>query len=189
MSLALIRDDPSPESSGGDFYPLDDFYAQAGRTLPLITAVSGENVPEPQRSLLVHQRDMTSTLERFHGGRVHLRLLRKELIGDFYFRQVLLVTDEGGKAVEFGAIKIDLSLFEPGARGLIVEAHLPLGRILQERNIFFSSSPLAFFKIESDAFINERLGLTGKHELFGRRNCLRDREGRALAEIVEILPP
>ena len=48
-------------------YPLDEFYALAGRTLPAIEQVPGESVPEPYRQLLVHQDDMTPTLEKCYG--------------------------------------------------------------------------------------------------------------------------
>ena len=53
-------------------YPLDEFYSQAGLTLPRIEAVQGHAVPEPAQSLLVHQNDMTPTLEAFHGRPIHL---------------------------------------------------------------------------------------------------------------------
>jgi hypothetical protein len=33
-------------------YPLDDFYAQAGRPLPRIEPVEGKDVPEPYQTLL-----------------------------------------------------------------------------------------------------------------------------------------
>jgi hypothetical protein len=45
-------------------YPLDEFYARSGLPLPRIERTSGEEVPEPYRSLLVHQNDMTPTLEQ-----------------------------------------------------------------------------------------------------------------------------
>src|SRR5438034_1010750 len=74
-------------------YPLDEFYAQAGRQLPVIEPIAGEAMPEPYRSLLVHNRDMTPTLEQFHGGTVHLRVLRREERGDFYLREVVLALE------------------------------------------------------------------------------------------------
>ena len=61
-------------------YPLDEFYAQAGLPLPAIEQIGGEDMPEPYRSLLVHQRDMTPTLEKFHGGKIHVHELRTGLI-------------------------------------------------------------------------------------------------------------
>ena len=39
-------------------FPLDLFYRSAGAELPHLRLVPGEDVPEPYRSLLVHQRDL-----------------------------------------------------------------------------------------------------------------------------------
>jgi hypothetical protein len=74
-------------------YPLDDFYAQQGLVLPPIEAVEGRDVPEPYKSLLVHSDDMTPTLERFYGDKIHIRVLRRQQRDDFYFREVVLVLD------------------------------------------------------------------------------------------------
>ena len=60
-------------------FPLDEFYARSGLALPKIERVAGEEVPEPYRSLLVHQNDMTPTLENFHGASIHLEILSREI--------------------------------------------------------------------------------------------------------------
>ena len=170
-------------------YPLDDFYARAGLPLPSIEPVTGDAVPEPYRGLLVHERDMTPTLEQFHGDTIHIRALRSELRGEVYLREVVLLLDRDERPVEFGAIKINLELFPPAARRLIREEREPLGHILKSCDVAHTSRPRAFLRVVSDAFINEALRLTGAHLLYGRRNTLADAQGRPLAEIVEILPP
>ena len=170
-------------------YPLDDFYAQAGLPLPLIESVPGDDVPEPFKSLLVHQDDMTPTLEKFHGDSIHIRVLRRQQRDDFYFREVLLVTDKDERPVEFGAIKINLALFTPAVKADILAERLPLGHILAEHGVLHTSRPKAYLRVQSDAFINSALGLTTAHTLFGRRNTHWDPQQRPLAEIVEILPP
>jgi chorismate-pyruvate lyase len=170
-------------------YPLDDFYAQQGLKLPVIGAVPGEEVPQPYRSLLVHDDDMTPTLEHFHGGRVHVTVMRRQQRGDYYFREVVLSRDSDNAPVEFGAIKIMLQLFPAGARQAILSEHTPLGRILAEHRIRHTSRPKAFLRVESDEFINSALQLQGPHVLYGRRNTLWNPEMKPLAEIVEILPP
>ena len=171
-------------------YPLDEFYALAKRELPPIEQVPGESVPEPYRRLLVHQDDMTPTLEKFHGDRVHLKVISRQTRGDFYFREVVLLLDGSNVAVEFGAIKINLALFPPTARRHILEEKQPLGTILGQDHIVHSSRPKAYLKIQPDAFIREALQLgEGKLTLYGRRNTLFDPQQRALAEIVEVLPP
>lgn len=169
-------------------YPLDDFYAQAGRPLPRIEAVDGKAVPEPYQTLLVHQNDMTPTLEKFHGSQIHLEVLSRQQRDDYYFREVILLTKEG-TPVEFGAIKINLSLFPQAARSLILAESIPLGTLLGEYKVTHSSRPKAFLRIESDDFINTAFKLSGKRWLYGRRNTLWNPQQLPLAEIVEILPP
>ena len=170
-------------------HPLDDFYDHAGRTLPQIEVVQGAAVPEPYQQLLVHDGDMTPTLEKFYGSAIHLEVLRRERRDSFYFREVVLLTDDLDKRVEFGAIKIFLDLFPIGARNDILAERLPLGTILAKYRIEHTSRPKGFLRIQSDDFINLALGITGKHVLYGRRNTLSNPEGHPIAEIVEILPP
>ena len=170
-------------------YPLDEFYALAKRPLPDIEQIAGEKVPEPYRKLLVHQHDMTPTLEKFHDEKIYLNVISRQTRGDFYFREVILLTQRTRTPVEFGAIKINLGLFPAGARRLILEEQEPLGTILGEFKISHTSRPKAFLRIEADSFIKGALQLRGKHELYGRRNTLYDPHHFPLAEIVEILPP
>ena len=171
-------------------YPLDEFYALANRELPPIEQVPGDDVPEPYRQLLVHQDDMTPTLEKFHDDRVHLKVISRQTRGDFYFREVVLFTERAKAPVEFGAIKINLALFPATARRHILEEQEPLGTILGQDRIVHSSRPKAYLRLQPDAFIREALQLGGgKLTLYGRRNTLFDQQQRPLAEIVEILPP
>ncbi len=196
ISLISIRSSPNPLSWPFMvskpivklFYPLDEFYEHNKSALPAVTPVAPEAVPEPQRRLLVHAFDMTPTLEEFHGGRIGIRVLSKRQSGDAYARQVVLVLN-AGQPVEFGGIIIHLQHFPPAAREQILEGKLPLGTILATHKIQHKSSPLAFFRVTSDRVINEALGLTGAHELYGRRNVLLDERGNVLANVVEILPP
>lgn len=171
-------------------YPLDEFYARNGaKPLPPMQAIDAGLLPQPYRSLLVHENDMTSTLENFHGDRVHLKVHARELQGDSYLRAVLLELDETSKPVEFGCIRIYLKQFPPSAREAILRAYRPLGGILREFEIDYLSRPKAFLRVASDPLINELLHLKGAHVLYGRRNTLSDPNGNTLAEIIEILPP
>ena len=134
-------------------YPLDEFYEQAGRPLPRIEIIAGADLPEPARSLLVHDTDMTSTLEKFHAHLIRLELLRRQRSGNLYFREVVLVLDATGKSVEFGAIKIHLERFDPASRKLILKGLTPLGRILNESGFGYTSWPEAFLKIRRSWWI------------------------------------
>jgi len=170
-------------------YPLDEFYALRGQTAPPFVRLEPEAMPQPQRSLLAHQSDMTSTLENFYGRRLHVELLARHMGENVYGREVALRLDQDGRRVEFGAINIMLDLFPLQARQEILRQRQPLGRILAESGVEFASRPRFYFRLTSDPFINRALGLSGPQALYGRRNTLTDPWDRPLAEIVEILPP
>jgi chorismate-pyruvate lyase len=170
-------------------YPLDDFYAGAGLPLPGIERIQGDEMPEPYRSLLVHERDMTPTLEKFHGANIHLKILKREQRGDFYFREVVLQLDGSELPVEFGANKASLVLFPPKARQLILEERVPLGRVLRECEIGHTTLAKAFFRVAPDELISSVLHLKTPTALYGRKATIFDGQKRPLSEIVEILPP
>lgn len=170
-------------------YPLNEFYAEVGLALPAATRISGREMPEPYRRLLVHDRDMTPTLETAYGCNMTLRVLKYSLDDEIFSRQIVLIAEGGESAVVFGAIKIYLDEFPTEARELVLERKLPLGTILESQGIRHFSRPDAFFEVETDASINHALEITGHTKLYGRRNILGNSTGRKLAQVLEILPP
>ena len=146
-------------------------------------------MPEPYRRLLVGNHDMTPTLEAFYGERLNLRVLERQQEEESYRRLVLLTLATSGRAVEFGAIVIDLACFSPAARQIVLAGERPLGSVLADEGIAHASQPRAFVRVGADAFINEALGISGQRPLYGRRNLLILPDKRVLADIIEILPP
>lgn len=169
--------------------PLDQFYLASGVPIPEATKTEGDGIPEPYRNLLVHEEDMTSTLEAAYRQRIHLRLVNRKVEGDVMLRQVVLVLDSDEQPVEFGAIRIQLQHLPLEARQLVLEGRLPLGRVLQDFFIQHSSRPVAYFEVRADALIGEALQAPNLRRLYGRRNRLLMPSGEVLAEVVEILPP
>ncbi len=185
--LPEAQDDASARLSWA--YPLDEFYRRAGLPLPLIETVTGADMPEPYRSLLVHQNDMTPTLSAYYARLIHLRVLSRHQRDGHYSREVLLVAEGRDAPIEFGAIRINLPLFAPAARRNILDERVPLGHLLRVHSVSHSSRPQAFFKLKADKLMQDALQLSGAHVLYGRRNTLLDTVQRPLAEVVEILPP
>jgi hypothetical protein len=70
-----------------------------------------------------------------------------------------------------------------------VEAKQPLGGLLNEHRIPYSSAPRAFLKVSPDGPIVEAFGAVESDELFGRSNEITGFNGDVIARIVEILPP
>ena len=135
MSKSQIEPAPkafSPRAVYSDLYPLEEFYAAQGLMLPIIDRVQGRDVPAPYHSLLVHPGDMTSTLERFHGDKIHIRVMSSYTCDNEYFREVILELHRARKPVEFGAIKINLDIIPSGAREEILREQEPFGGILAQ---------------------------------------------------------
>lgn len=173
----------------GLLYPLDEFYRRAGLVVPAASLVDGADMPEPYRTLLVHDRDMTPTLEAYHGDRIHLRTIGRRLDGDALSRLVVLTTNQALKPVEFGAIVIHLEQFPAAAREVLLGCRVPLGTVLAEFGIEHYSRPSAFLRLNADPLINGSLDTTGTDFRYGRRNVLRKPTGESLADVIEILPP
>ena len=179
----------SPRPIYSDVYPLCEFYAAQGLPLPVIGRIETREVPPPYHSLLVHNLDMTSTLEKFHRHKIHIRVIARHTFENEYFRESILELDRLKKPVEFGAIKINLDLFPSEAREEILRERRPLGGIMAHFRMTIRSRPSAYFRVASDDYMNRALNLRGISFLYGRRNSLLDNWDRPLAEIVEILPP
>jgi chorismate-pyruvate lyase len=170
-------------------YPLSEFYAHAKLPLPVIEQVPGDAVPEPFKSLLVHHNDMTPTLEAFYQSDIHLEIVSRERRGEFYFREVVLHLNGTDQPVEFGANKVYIGRFPDEARDLILQEHVPLGRILKDCGVKHRTEARAFLRVEADAIMAAKFDLPAPAPLYGRKAVISDLQGRPLSEIVEILPP
>jgi chorismate-pyruvate lyase len=170
------------------FAPFVGFYADAKATPPETKQIDGTAMPEPYRSLLVNEGDMTPTLENFHRCKLHLQVLGRIHVGDEYRRQVLLL-DPQNRPVEFGAIRIHLDVLLPAVQKLVLAGQRPLGGVLIENSVPHSSRPSAYFSVIGDDLINRALGVSKPCALYGRCNTLTADDGRVIAEVVEILPP
>jgi hypothetical protein len=168
-------------------YPLDVVYAQAGIEAPRVRPIAPRRIPLPYRSLLVHERDMTLTLEAHFGGRVTLRALSTFRKGPSYYRRVLLVQEYSARPVEMGAIRIDLSAFRPRIRAQILEKRVPLGRLLRDGGVDYRSRPTVFLAVEPDSEMMGVFWMREPRTLCGRQTEMHV-DGRKVGEIVEILP-
>ncbi len=176
------------ETIEGMLDPLTAF-GPCGDVAESCDVIEADAIPQPYRSLLAHDSDMTSTLERFHGGAVVLRPLETRRDRDAFLRRVLLVREADGRIVEFGAIRIVLERFDEAAQRQILESRQPLGAIIRDAGMACRCRPSGFFSIRPGAELRGLLGLDGAERLYGRRNVLMDDGERTLAEVVEVLPP
>ena len=168
-------------------FPLDFVYARAGVELPRVKPIDPSDIPLPYRSLLVHDTDMTLTLERHFGGRVSLRPLSTFALGPWYFRRVLLAQQYTGRPVEMGAIRIKIAAFPERIQRQILKNDVPLGRLLRDGGIQYQSRPTMFLSVTPNP---EMMGVFWMREpktLYGRRTEML-RDGAKIGDIVEVLP-
>ncbi len=180
---------PDLDTSTDLLFPLSTFEGVQGQGQTSATVVSAGDTPQPYRKLLVHERDMTGTLETHFGETMVLHVLKKRVEGEVMFRQVLLRGERTGRTAEFGAIRIDLSCFSDEGRALIEACRQPLGAILRDLRMLYTSKPSAYLEVDADRFVREALGAGQSTKLFGRKNTLSMSDGRAMAQIIEVLPP
>ena len=172
---------PSP------LHPLDLAYTRAGLEPPAATAIAPDRIPQPYRSLLVHQRDMTLTLEAHFGGRVVLRPLSTFVSGPWYYRRVLLAQEYSGRPVELGAIRMKLAALPRKVQAEIRRNRVPLGRILRDGGVDFTSMPREFFAVTPNPEMMGVFWMREPRTLYGRRTEVL-LGGRVIGDIVEVLP-
>jgi chorismate-pyruvate lyase len=154
-----------------------------------LQSMPGDTLPEPARQLLVHQRDMTSTLSAFHGSSLRVDVLQQRRIDGLYLREVFLRTHAADAIVEYGVIAIALEQFTPAQQDAIQAGQVPLGSLLHRFEIEFDSSPVCFFSIPANTGAQTPLAALKGATCFGRFNRLATPAGAPLAWIMEILPP
>lgn len=147
------------------------------------------DMPEPYRTLLAHDTDMTGTLERQRDQKMALRPVEQYVDGNMLVRHVELCGIDDGQPAEFGAIEIHLDRFDADPRAQVMEGKVPLGDILKRAGMDFQSRPRGYFRIKPGEAIRHSFGVPEDGWLFGRCNQLLTLDGELIADVVEILPP
>ena len=168
-------------------FPLDFAYQQAGLTAPEVEAIDAEEIPQPYKDLLVHNNDMTRTLERHHNGPIIVRALSNFQEAGQFYRRVLLAKEESGQPVEMGAIRIRLNSLPKEHRARILENHTPLGRVLLDAGIVETTRPIAYLRLKPNPEMMGVFWMKEPKPLYGRRTLIGIGDAD-VADIVEILP-
>lgn len=175
------------QSFGEVLYPLNLAYERAGLAPPAAESIDPDAIPSPYRNLLVHEQDMTMTLEQHFGGQIALRPLSTFSKGSSYFRRVLLVQTYSGRPVEMGAIRMNLDAFDTTIRAQIRRNDIPLGRLLRDGRVDYRSRPKVFLAVTPNPEMMGVFWMREPRTLYGRQTEVM-LKGRKIGDIVEILP-
>jgi hypothetical protein len=124
--------------------------------------------PEPYKRLLVHEHHMTVTMEEFHRTPVAVRVLARMLDGDIYSRRIVLERQDTGRVVQYGIVRLDLSVVTPAVRQEILEERTPLGRILINYNVLRHIDLGAILKITPGPELQRLFACRAGCETYGR---------------------
>lgn len=186
MSEVQMKDSGNIISSS--LYPLSLIRSVRGIPKLHFDEINQNEIPEPYYSLLVHEGDMTSRLEGYFNEEITVQKLSSSNDGKAYFREVILETFQSRKKIEYGAIEIKLHNLDQELHPVVIEAKKPLGGILNEARIPYSSAPRAYLKIIPDNEMIAAFGSVEADHLYGRSNEISSYNGETIAKIVEILP-
>lgn len=148
--------------------------------------VSAEQIQEPSRSLLAHDHHMTVTLEKFHQSPVDVKVLQSRTDGDQYSRKILLTRQSDGRVVQYGIVRLNLSVLSPDVRKEIEDQQTPLGRILVNHGVLRVVKLLSLLRIESGPDLANSFGLEIGQICFGR-TALIYCDGSPAIELLEIV--
>jgi hypothetical protein len=143
---------------------LDD----AGGVVRSAEAIGAEVLPPSYRALLDHRAHMTAVLSEFHGADVALHVLAHRQVGDVYRRKIVLTVGDADRIVEFGLVRLDLSVVGDAVRTAIIERRRPLGAILIAHDVLTRVVPRWFVRFAPDSPVVAMFGTDGKEPVYGR---------------------
>jgi hypothetical protein len=154
---------------------------------PQFEIVSAAEMPEPARSLLVHQKHMTIELQRHHGRPVDVNVLANRKDGQIYTRIVGLTLQGDGQVVEWGIARINFAYLSPQIQSEILLKESPLGAILIRHQSHRRISPLCFLRFPPQSSVIGLFGGAGNDEaVYGRIGSIYCDEKPAI-ELLEIV--
>lgn len=192
-----MKPQPEPVSAAGRASGLVELFCSPDQ-FGSIRGVAPGDVPEPARTLLDHHSHMTVAMERFHGGRVRLRVVASRAAergnksaATAYAREILL-ENEAGTAVQYGIVRIDLTSVDAATARAILEERRPLGRILIEAGVLRDVRDVGLLEVTPGPHLAELLwpgaAAPGGIRLHGRVAAIR-LNGEPAVELLEIVVP
>ena len=170
-----------------DFHALYHLFPNSADK-PYVEIVLAEKVPQPYQQLLVHTHHMTVTVEQFYGQPVDVKVLDFLLADHEYARKILLSARHTKSVVQFGLVRIDLSVCPKPVRDAILEGQTPLGRVLIENDMLRRIEPTAFLRVHVSAVMAGWFGCPPGTETYGRLGVIYTGD-HPVIEVLEILAP
>ena len=125
-------------------------------------------LPEPYRTLLVHEHHMTVTVEEYYGSPVDVIVLQRLRDQNTYLRKILLKLRSDERIVQSGIVRIRLDFCSEPVRAAILAEQIPVGRILIQHDVLRRIEPTAYFRLRPGPYLRHRVGRTDPFSTYGR---------------------
>lgn len=156
--------------------------------LPAAEFVPAHRVPDPFKTLLVHEQHMTVVLERRHGATVKVTPWRVHHLGDLYGRMLDLHITGSGRMVMTGVMLVNLTILSEEATERILAGTTPLGKVLIDHTPLRTVTPTQFFKLPPTDPLAVRFGSTTGRPAWGRLATIH-LDGNPAVDLLEIVHP
>ncbi len=188
MAAGLSKDDADVkiEDLIAEFYDRRNGFAELGGY------AAASDLPSPYNELLNHHEHMTVTVESHHGEPVdvvvHQHRRHRDADGDWYAREITLQTHSTGKVVQYGIVRLNVTLLAPEVWKRIESRETPLGRVLIEHNVLREVQLCQLWRIEVGRALAGLLHTDIGSVVYGR-TALIYCDGEPAIELLEVVAP
>lgn len=163
----------------GMFHPTSD---ALGRFEP----VTADEMPLAYRDLLAHEHHMTVAVEAFHQGPVDVHVLGTQVSSQWYAREILLRRRSDNVVVQYGIMRLYLSLLAPHVQAEVLSERIPLGHILIRHDILRRIELVQLYRVTPGERLTACMELDRPRTTYGRTARIHsgDKLGVELLEIV-----
>ena len=153
-----------------------------------VEPISGDLVPPPYGELLVHRFHMTVTVESYFQDRVNVSVMESRRSETEYARAIFLTLSQTGRVVQFGTVRIELSMLSTEVSQAILSERTPLGRVLINHGVLTTIEPVTYLKVAIGTKMAERFGCAFPATTYGRIGEI-SANGHPAIQVLEILTP
>jgi chorismate-pyruvate lyase len=161
--------------------------AEFSAGLTTIERVSSDTVAPVYRALLDHNTHMTLMVEKTHGCKVHLRVLKARQDPTYLLREIILESPSK-MPLMYAVVRVHLDAMRPVVREEIVAAKEPIGHVLVKHNVPREVYCESLIRVMPTSALAETLSVDPGAVLYGRAAFITCDGTRAL-DLMEISRP
>lgn len=167
---------------------LIDLYYQNHADFGECVLADDTTVPDVYRQLLQHTNHMTVTVESHHGDSVDVEVLRSQIVGDEYRREILLRTHRSQQVVQYGIVRLWTKYLSEVPRREILREQIPLGRVLINHNVLREIELFALHRVTCGPALAKFFSVPVGTVTYGRTALIYCDHDPAI-ELLEIVSP